>query len=404
MYVRLAHGPQLRTFPRVTPPMTTRPGRETPNAVERRAVQDALAWPIAITLLVSAATIFFLPRFVQSRFVPIAAGLAFALTTMGLVALLGRTVERWLKRHAAALAAGAERQVEAVGLTGLPTATGDHALVPLASAYADAGARVALRAAERDAREEIAAFGEGAAQAVGRTVARLRLSIDNPVQASADALRDALTELEQLSLGFRHVTAAVPDPAAPIDLVAELRAVAGALAAETGGASVTTVFDTDRGNVLIDRETFRRAAHDLLMMARQLSPADGVVTLHVARLFRANIEETPVRRTGDSRLTIVPRAPADVLRAWVQRSQPGAEVLSIVVSDGRAPRTDDTTARPFAPFADPSPGDPLGITLPAIRRAVVAARGTIWIDGAREGGVAVRILLPIVTGDPARIQ
>jgi hypothetical protein len=41
------------------------------------------------------------------------------------------------------------------------------------------------------------------------------------------------------------------------------------------------------------------------------------------------------------------------------------------------------------------PGDPLGVTLAAVRRTVTAARGTLWIAGAREGGSAVHLLLPL---------
>jgi signal transduction histidine kinase len=137
---------------------------------------------------------------------------------------------------------------------------------------------------------------------------------------------------------------------------------------------------------------------DLLSLAQAASPAGGAVTLHVSRVFRAHIEETPVRRTGDSRLTIVPRASGEALRSWVQRAQPGAEVLSIVITDAGSMPDPEQQQRAFDAFASPRPGDALGIMLPTIRRTVLAANGTVWIDGSREGGTAVHLLLPIVQG------
>jgi signal transduction histidine kinase len=46
------------------------------------------------------------------------------------------------------------------------------------------------------------------------------------------------------------------------------------------------------------------------------------------------------------------------------------------------------------PFAVPRPGDPCGVGLATLRRSVMAARGILWVTGAREGGTAVHIVLP----------
>jgi signal transduction histidine kinase len=178
-------------------------------------------------------------------------------------------------------------------------------------------------------------------------------------------------------------------------VVAEVGAVVAALAAEGAAAALNTIIDTDHGLVLIDRARFSEHLRDLLTLAQAASPGGGAVTLHVSRIFRSNIEETPVRRTGDSRLTIVPRASGDALRDWVQRAQPGAEVLSLVISDAGIAPDAAQQQRAFDAFASPRPGDPLGTTLATIRRTVRAANGTVWIDGSREGGTAVHILLPI---------
>ena len=376
--------------------MTPRVDRAARTPAERRALQDALAWPIAATLLLGAGVVFVLPRIVPPRFLALAVGAVFALTTVSLVAILAFVVERWLRRHAAALAVDAERQVQAVGVSGLPGSTANGALVPVASAFADAGARAALRASEKDTSDYLAQLGADASIATLRALSRTRDTVANG--SLSESARQGFAEVERTADALRRVTAAVPIPTHPVDVVAEVRAVVAALAAEGVASSLNTIIDTDHGMVLIDRSRLSDHLRDLLALARAASPAGSAVTLHVSRVFRANIEETPVRRTGDSRLTIVPRASGDALREWVQRAQPGAEVLSIVITDAGAIPDADQQQRAFDAFASPRPGDALGTILPTIRRTVLAAKGTVWIDGSREGGTAVHLLLPIASG------
>lgn len=393
---RLARRDFSNTFPRVTPPMTPRVDRAANRPPERRALQDALAWPIAATLLVGAGIVVFLPRFVPPRFLALAVGGIFALTTVALIAILAFVVERWLRRHAAALAIDAERQVQTLGIAGLPTATDDGALIPLASAFADAGARAALLSAEREASDLLAQLGSDIASTTEHAMARVRTAIDEAT-LTPDA-RAALTAIDATSTALRRLTAAVPAASHAVDVVAEVRAVIASLPPTRDAAELNTIIDADRGMVLIDRARLHDHLLDLLRLARAASPADGAVTLHLSRIFRSSIEETPVRRTGDSRLTIVPRASGDALRTWVQRAQPGAELLSIVITDaGRTPSSDEHH-RALDAFALARAGDPLGVSFATIRRTIAAANGTMWIDGSREGGTAVHLLLPIASG------
>lgn len=376
--------------------MTPRVDRATRIPAERRSLQDVLAWPIAATLLVGAGVVFFLPRIVPPRFLALAVGGVFALTTVALVAILAVVIERWLRRHASALAADAEQQVQRFGVDGLAASAGNNALTPLASAYADAGARAALRSAEKETSDLLAQLGRDAAAATERGVARLRDAV--ATVPLPEAAHHALQSIDAASAGLRRVTAAVPAAMQPIDVVAEMRTIVADLETAEEGPSINTIIDSDRGFVSIDAERFREHLRDLLVLARRASPADSAVTLHISRVYRANIEETPVRRTGDSRLTIVPRASGDALRAWVQRAQPSAEVLSIVITDAGVELSAREQQGAFEPFALERPGDPLGVTLATVQRTVVAARGTIWVDGSREGGTAVHMLLPIVAG------
>ena len=377
------------TFPRVTPPMPPRVNRAIVARPERRALQDAIAWPIVIALLAGALLVFFLPRFVPLPYVGLAVGAVLALVSIALIVVLSILVERWLRAHAITLAGSAEGQVQTVGLAGLPVATGGGALLPLASAYADAGARAALQAAERESGETLARLGANAATRLEHVATQVRAALDTGSPASRDT---ALASLHDAANALRQVTALVPTAVTSVDVVAEVRSVA----AELPDGAVHVIIEADRGLVSIDRDSVRLQVRALLMLAHRAAPG-GIVTLHVSRVFRSSIEETPVRRTGDSRLTIVPRNSGDSLRAWVTRAQPGAEVLSLVITDGGAAPSPEVQQRAFDPFAMERAGDPLGVTLASVRRAVQASRGTIWIDGSREGGAAVHLLLPITT-------
>ncbi len=379
--------------------MPPRADRAPHTPPERRALQDALAWPIALTLLLGAGVVFFLPRVVPQAFLPLAIGAVFAIATISLVAILAFLVERWMTRHAATLARDAERQVQTLGISGLPGAMGDSALIPLASAFADAGARAALRSAERETNDLLAQLGGDAAAASEHSASLVRATLDSatPEAAKIADARAALSTVDAYASALRQLTAPIPTATQAVDLVACVTDVVAALLPRADLASVTSAIDADRGMVVIDRARISEHLRDLLELARHASAADSIVTIHVSRIFRSNIEETPVRRTGDSRLTIVPRASADVLRSWVQRAQPGAEVLSIVVTDRGSAPTSDAQQRAFDAFAMPRTNDPFGITLATIRRTVAAAKGTIWIDGSREGGSAVHLLLPIAT-------
>ena len=400
-------------------------GATTP---ERRALQDALAWPIALTLLVGAAIVFFLPRVVPPQFLTVAVGAVFALVTIALVVILSALVERWLRRHAHDLALQAERQVQTLGVAGLPTATGDSALVPLASAYADAGARAALTSAERETGELLARLGVDAARSIEGVMLQLRASVwqaggsaavaalgttaagpasaltppdgtppdGTPPDDTTAAVLDLLDTLTQCTDALRRVTAAVPVAQEPVDVVQVVRDAVAARGTFDGTGAVRLILDTDCGMVRVDAVRIREHLHDLLRLAHHASAPSATVTVHVSRIFRASIEDAPVRRTGDSPLTIVPRTSGDDLRTWVLRAQPGAEVLSVIVTDAGEPLATDGALRPFDPFAVARPGDPCGIALATIRRTVSAARGTIWIASSREGGSAVHMLLPIV--------
>jgi len=315
----------------VTRPLPPRADSAT-TTPERRALQDALAWPIALTLLAAAAIVFFLPHVVPPPFLTLAVGAVFALVTIVLVVILSLQVERWLRRHASELAMEAERQVQTLGVAGLPTATGDSALVPLASAYADAGARAALAAAERETGELLARLGVDAAESIGRVTSQLRASVRNAAggtvglrslrgtasagtasagttpDGAAGDVTDLLVGLTEWTDALRRVTTAVPTAPEPVDVVRVVRDAVAAASKLGDAGAVRMILDTDCGIVLIDGPRIHEHLRELVRLAQQASAPSATVTVHVSRIFRTSIEDAPVRRTGDSPLTILPRA------------------------------------------------------------------------------------------------
>ena len=357
---------------RPLPPRTEHP-RPSP---ERRALQDVLAWPIVTLLLTGAAVAFVLPRFVPQRFLALAVGGVVATLTIALVGVLAWVVERWLLRTASAAAAQAEREV-LVSEAGVPTVTTTGPLAPLAAAFADAGGRAARRSADREFANTLAQFGADAANAV----------------TSASAFGS----VPQYAESLRALTAPVPAAMDTVDVIQTLRELVTDIDPVGDEAVVQLVCETERAIVRIDAGHLASQLLHVLTLARAASPDGSTITVHASRIFRAAVEDTPVRRTSDSPRTIVPRAPSDVLQNWVLQAQPGAELLSIVVTDG-GPAPDTVSAqRAFDPFAAPRPGDRFGVLLATVRRAVRDAGGTMWMDGAREGGNAIHILLPIAS-------
>jgi signal transduction histidine kinase len=387
------------TFRRVTPPMPPRVDRASRSPNDRRALQDALAWPIVAILLVGAGAVFLLPRLVPARFLALAVGVVFAVVTFALVATLSLVVDRWLGRLTAVSADDAERYVRTMGVAGLATVPESQPLARVASAYADAGARAALRSSERETNEWLAQLGSDAATATERALESVRDAIGDltsaPGESALVAARAGVNATEDSLQALRRVTAAVPPATAAVDLVELLRAIAADLMKASSDERIAIAVETERALVMVNQPRMHAHVLDLLRMARAASPPGGVLTVHISRVFRASVEDTPVRRAGDSRLTIVPRASTDSLRAWVQRAQPGAELVSVVISDSGAPPSEHAQQRAFDAFATVRPGDPHGVALATIRRTVVAANGTIWIAAAREGGTAVHLLLPI---------
>jgi signal transduction histidine kinase len=398
----------LRTFPRVTSPLTPRADPATTPTSARQSLQDALAWPIVGVLLLSAIALFLLPRIVPQPFVTLATGVAFATTTIALIGVGSIVAERWLHRQVATLAQRAETEIELRGVHGVVNGSDHLAFRPLVSAYTIAGARAGVRHAEHGAEERVGQLGVDASAAMHRVADKIRDALDRTgADASAPAVAEAHAALDELDAhlnALRQVTSPIPAPTQITDVVAELRSLTTLATDDDHAGRMHGIFETDAGPVRVDQHAFADALRQVLSAARDASPRDGVVTVHVSRIFRSTLLDRPVRRTGDSRLTIVPRASDVAIQEWVRWSRPSAEIVSVVISDAGAAPEMAGPHRALDAFAVGRNGDALGTMFASLRRMASSANGLVWVDGSREGGTSVHLLLPLAVSaeQPAR--
>jgi two-component system NtrC family sensor kinase len=135
---------------------------------------------------------------------------------------------------------------------------------------------------------------------------------------------------------------------------------------------------------------------NLILNAVDAMPKGGEVVLYTERLPRSALQEAVARRSEDSPLKIVPRHSPPRVDDWMERVQPPADVVKVVVADSGPGVPDEDAERVFDPFySTKEPGKGTGLGLAIVARIVDNMRGTIWVERAREGGAAFHLLFPL---------
>ncbi|MFN8579493.1 MAG: HAMP domain-containing sensor histidine kinase [Gemmatimonadaceae bacterium] len=148
--------------------------------------------------------------------------------------------------------------------------------------------------------------------------------------------------------------------------------------------------------VMGNRHDLEQIFVNLLLNAIDATPPDGKIVIATNRVARAKLEQGVVRRTNDPPLTIKPRRDAPVVKSWLNRVRPPAEIISIVVADSGPGIPREDWGRVFEPFfTTKGPGQGTGLGLAVVHNLVESLRGTIWVDRAREGGAAFHMLFPV---------
>lgn len=350
-----------------------------PRVRFRRGAADPLYSPMLIALLLVAAV----------------GGAAAAAAVFGLA--LGRREAQSLVGAVDALdLVGGTSQVEASRLPRSQRAAADRINRLIAARrLAELAARdAAARARLGDGRsEQIAREIEPALDALRRKAGQWRARAEPAMrEAFADVERE-LARLDDLMRGVIAVAAAAERPEASADLCAAVRAVVRDVPA-VRAAALTLDLDERPCPVPGTDDAITRLAgaflqHAVAAGAVGASGRRPVVGVFVRRLPRLQLEEPSVRRQTDPGLTIIPRRPNPRLERWLREGQPPAEVIKFIVADSGDGIPADIEKRLY----DPAVGGGIGLT--TARRVIEQARGTVWVQRAREGGAALHVVLPL---------
>ena len=268
-------------------------------------------------------------------------------------------------------------------------------LAELAARDAAARARLGDGRSEQIAREIEPAL-DALRQRAGQWRAKAEPSIR---EVFADVERE-LSRLDDLMRGVLAVAAAAERPGAVADLCAAVRGVVRDVPA-VRAAAVTLDLDERPCHMAGTEDAVARLAmaflqHAVAAGAASTSGRRPVVGVFVRRIPRRQLEEPAVRRQTDPGLTIVPRRPNPRLERWLREGSPPAEVVKFIVADSGDGIPADIEKRLY----DPAVGGGIGLT--TARRVIEQARGTVWVQRAREGGAALHVVLPLAVVAGAR--
>jgi len=175
---------------------------------------------------------------------------------------------------------------------------------------------------------------------------------------------------------------------------------------------LTVALDARGPAVFGERHELEQVFVNLLLNATdavaERCAAEGRTAGHVAvrtlRVRRTTLQEGGVRRAGDPKDTLQPRRPLARVEQWLERVQPGDEVVKVVVSDSGAGVAEEDAERIFDPFyTTKAPGKGTGVGHAIVARIVEGLHGTIWVERAREGGAAFHMLFPLAVEHGARV-
>jgi len=158
------------------------------------------------------------------------------------------------------------------------------------------------------------------------------------------------------------------------------------------GVTVETELASNLPPVNGDRQALEQIVVNLLLNAKDASPAGRLVIGTSSKTFRPRSQE---RRPEDM------VAPDLTRRRWAPRpwradiavGTPGAVLF--VADDGPGVPQEDRE-RVFDPFyTTKDPGQGTGLGLAMVARSVHEAGGVVWVDRAKEGGAVFKVFLPL---------
>jgi signal transduction histidine kinase len=255
--------------------------------------------------------------------------------------------------------------------------------------------------------EKMASIGRlasGVAHEIGNPLGAINgyLHILRTARADSVEVRDALAGLERESgridrivRGLLDYARSKPRTKAEVDLndtarhVVELLTTQGALKhieLELHAAKHATF-------VLGDQHDLEQAFVNLLLNAIDAMNGRGHISITLRHTSRTELMMGARRATDSGARPLNP--PSARAHKWVESAE-GDAFVAITVADSGPGIPASDQERVFEPFyTTKEPGRGTGLGLAIVARAIENSSGTIWVSPSREGGAALRILLPL---------
>ena len=149
--------------------------------------------------------------------------------------------------------------------------------------------------------------------------------------------------------------------------------------------------------VLGDRHDLEQALVNLLLNAVDAMNGRGRVSITLRHTSRTELLAGARRATDSGARPLNP--PSARAHKWVQ-SADGDTFAAVTVADSGPGIPASDQERVFEPFfTTKEPGRGTGLGLAIVARAIENSGGIIWVSPSREGGAALRILLPLAKRD-----
>lgn len=253
---------------------------------------------------------------------------------------------------------------------------------------------------------------------VGRLAAGIAHEIGNPLgalngyahllRAAAErdpATREAVSGVERETARIDRIVRGLLEYArpkrpipTPIDINDTLRRVVDLLSAQGLLRRVSLIMELANEGPFVYGELheLEQVFVNLLLNAADAVDHTGVIAIRTTCMPGEMLETGAMRRSSDSRLTLVPHPPSPRVQQWLGAAGRPSWVVKIVVADSGPGVAEEHVERVFDPFyTTKDPGKGTGLGLAIVARVVENLEGIVWVQRAREGGAAFHLLFPL---------
>jgi signal transduction histidine kinase len=162
------------------------------------------------------------------------------------------------------------------------------------------------------------------------------------------------------------------------------------------GVRITLSLHDDLPELLGDSHEMEQVFVNLVLNAVDAVEGDGAISVITGRIPFAELAGRSERRVDDPEDFAQVRDQSARVRAWLNTVGEPSEVIQIVVTDTGPGVPWEQRERIFDPFfTTKEPGKGTGLGLALVSRIIEGLGGTVWVRGAREGGAAFVICLPV---------